>query len=176
MSILKIVLFPDENLQKPTRKVEVFDINLQIEIDNMFESMYHYQGIGLAANQVGIDKSMFIMDITSRHNQNETFADKKYCFINPEILYKSEEKSEYEEGCLSVPEQKAFIDRPSVVRLKYQDIAGKYHEIEANGLAATCIQHEVDHLNGVIFIDRVKSQMKKSMMKKKAKRIKDTSY
>ncbi|QED23799.1 peptide deformylase [Candidatus Deianiraea vastatrix] len=171
MSILKLVLFPDPRLQQKCDAVRVFDENLKNEIANMFDSMYHYKGIGLAACQVGIMKQIFIMDITSNENE-KSMVDKKYCFINPQIVKYSDQKSKYEEGCLSFPLQNAVIHRPESVLIKFQDENGTWHEKEAYGLAATCIQHEFDHLNGITMPDRVNSIMKKSNMIEKAKKIK----
>jgi peptide deformylase len=130
-------------------------------VADMFETMYKAPGIGLAAIQVGVPQRLVTMDLSKR----ETEAQPKV-FINPEILWSSEETSPYEEGCLSIPDIHEDVERPARVKIKYLDLDGKPHEEEADGLFATCIQHEVDHLNGVLFIDHI-SKLKRDRIIKK---------
>jgi len=141
--------------------VEKVDGELQKLIDDMLETMYAAPGIGLAAIQVGVPKRVIVLDIASKDEPKNPM-----CFINPEIIEKSETNSTYEEGCLSVPGQFAEIDRPSKCYLKYLDYYGQPKEIKAEGMLATCIQHEMDHLEGILFIDYL-SKLKRSMIVKK---------
>ncbi len=170
--ILDIVVYPDKILEQKMPEVTVFDENLKVEVQNMIESMYHHKGIGLAANQVGIAKRMFVMDIRDIDDANGYMCDQIYHFINPKITGKSSKINGYEEGCLSVPGQRANVERPEEIELEYQDFTGKFNKITAKYLAATCIQHEMDHLDGAVFIDRVKSKLKQNMMRNKAVRVK----
>ena len=130
-------------------------------MDDMLETMYAAPGIGLAAIQVGVPKRVIVLDIASKDEPKNPMY-----FVNPEIVQKSKNKSTYEEGCLSVPGQFAEIDRPDSCRIKYLNYYGKPKELEAEGMLATCIQHEIDHLEGILFIDYL-SKLKKSMIVKK---------
>ena len=130
-------------------------------VDDMFETMYAAPGIGLAGIQVGVAKRVVVMDLSKKED-----AHKPQVFINPEITWASEEKSTHEEGCLSIPEYYEEVERPSEVKVRYQDLDGKTHEITAKGLFATCIQHEIDHTNGVLFIDHI-SKLKRDRVVKK---------
>ena len=161
MTIRKILIEPDPILRKKCVALEKVDDELRKFMNEMLETMYDAPGIGLAAIQVGILKRVVVIDISkSEEKKNPMF------FINPEITYKSKETSVYEEGCLSLPGQFAEIERPAKCHLKYIDYNGKEKNLKADGLLATCIQHEVDHLNGVLFIDYL-SKLKKDMMIKK---------
>lgn len=174
MAILDLVIFPDERLKKKSEKIEIFNNELKIISENMIESMYKYKGIGLAGVQVGIMKRIFTMNLTKTEDvESENFKDKIYVFINPEIINFSKNINEYEEGCLSFPTQHAYIFRPKKIKIKYQDVNGNFNEAEADGLAATCIQHELDHLNGITMPDRVNSIIEREMMLKKAKKVKN---
>jgi peptide deformylase len=137
----------------------------------MFETMYDAPGIGLAAIQVAVPKRVVTMDLSKKEEEQQPLV-----FINPEILWRSDEKATYEEGCLSIPEFYEEVERPAQVRVKYLDLNGKEQELEANGLLATCLQHEIDHLNGVLFIDHI-SRLKRARVTKKfakaAKRAED---
>ena len=135
-------------------------------MDDMLETMYDAPGIGLAAIQVGVPKRIIVMDIS----RDESKKDPRY-FVNPIIRNKNEEKAKYEEGCLSVPDQFAEIERPSACEVEYLDYEGKKQLLKADGLLATCIQHEMDHLDGILFIDYL-SKLKKSMIIKKLSKIK----
>ena len=161
MALRKILTEPNKILRKKSLKVEKVDEELQTLMNDMTETMYAAPGIGLAAIQVGVPKRVLVIDIS----QKEGIKNPMY-FINPEIINKSEDKSIYEEGCLSVPGQFAEIERPANCHVKYLDYYGEPKEIKAIGMLATCIQHEMDHLEGVLFIDYL-SKLKKSMIMKK---------
>ena len=161
MALIKILTEPNKILRQQSLPVEKVDGELQKLIDDMLETMYAAPGIGLAAIQVGVPKRIIVLDIASKDEPKNPM-----CFINPEIIEKSEINSTYEEGCLSVPGQFAEIDRPSKCYLKYLDYYGQPKEIKAEGMLATCIQHEMDHLEGILFIDYL-SKLKRSMIVKK---------
>ena len=161
MSLKNIIIEPDPILRKESETVENIDDNIRKLLDNMLETMYAAPGIGLAAVQVGILKRVIVIDI-SKNEEKKT----PLFLINPEIISKSKKTSVYEEGCLSLPGHFAEIERPAECQIKFVDYNGKEKELLANGLLATCIQHEVDHLNGVLFIDYL-SKLKKDMIIKK---------
>jgi peptide deformylase len=167
MSILKIITEPDPVLRKKCLPVEKIDKNLRSLMDDMIETMYKAPGIGLAAIQVGILRRVIVIDVTK-----ESEKKKPLFLINPEIIFKSDNKNTYEEGCLSLPGQFAEIERPAECHLKYLDYEGKNKELKVDGLLSTCIQHEVDHLNGVLFIDYL-SKLKKNMIIKKLSKQKE---
>ena len=147
--------------------VEKIDEDLQKLMDDMLETMYAAPGIGLAAIQVGVPKRVIVLDIAPKDEpRNPIF------FVNPEIIKKSDNNSTYEEGCLSVPGQFAEIERPEKCHIKYLDYHGEEKEMEAKGMLATCIQHEMDHLEGILFIDYL-SKLKKSMIVKKLTKQKE---
>ena len=161
MSQRKIVIEPDPILRKKSETLEKVDDELRVLLDDMLETMYAAPGIGLAAVQIGILKRLIVIDISKdKEKKNPIFL------INPEIISKSKNTSIYEEGCLSLPGHFAEIERPEECQIKYIDYDGKKKEIKANGLLATCIQHEIDHLNGILFIDYL-SKLKKDMIVKK---------
>ena len=161
MALKQILTEPNKILRQKSVVVEKVDGELQKLMDDMLETMYAAPGIGLAAIQVGVPKRVIVMDLSRQEEpKNPMF------FINPEISNKSENNSIYEEGCLSVPGQFAEINRPNSCLVKYLDYYGQPKEINATGLLATCIQHEVDHLEGILFIDYL-SKLKKSMIVKK---------
>ena len=161
MSKRNIIIEPDTILRKKSESLENVDNELRGLMDDMLETMYAAPGIGLAAVQVGILKRLIVIDISKeKDKKNPLFL------INPEIISKSKKTSIYEEGCLSLPGHYAEIERPAECHIKYIDYNGKEKEIKANGLLSTCIQHEVDHLNGVLFIDYL-SKLKKDMIMKK---------
>ena len=161
MALRKILTEPNKILREKSLKVEKIDKDLQILMDDMLETMYSAPGIGLAAIQVGVPKRIIVLDISSKDEPKNPMY-----FINPEIVEKSENFSTYEEGCLSVPGQFAEINRPYKCHIKYLDYYGQPKEIKAEGMLATCIQHEMDHLEGVLIIDYL-SKLKKSMIIKK---------
>ncbi|WP_434630935.1 peptide deformylase [Chromobacterium sp. CV08] len=161
MALLNILHYPDERLHTVAKPVEVFDAALQQQIDDMFETMYEAKGIGLAATQVDYHRRLVVMDISEER-------DERRVFINPEIVEKDGE-TVYEEGCLSVPGIYDKVTRAEHVKVKALDRDGKPYELEADGLLAICIQHEIDHLNGVVFVERL-SQMKQQRIKTKLKK------
>jgi peptide deformylase len=161
MAVRDILILPDKRLRLVSEPVKKLDKDVQSLIGDMFETMYDAPGIGLAAIQVGVPKRIVTMDLSKKEGPQEPRV-----FINPEILWRSDEKALYEEGCLSIPEYYEEVERPAQVRVKYLDRDGKEQELEATGLLATCIQHEVDHLNGVLFIDHI-SKLKRSRVIKK---------
>ncbi|TIT02830.1 MAG: peptide deformylase [Mesorhizobium sp.] len=165
MSIKPLIILPDPILRQVSKPVERVDGALRKLADDMLETMYDAPGIGLAAIQVGDPLRMLVIDLAK---EDETPA--PHVFINPEVLESSDQRSVYEEGCLSIPDYYAEVERPAAVRVKYLDREGKLQEIEAEGLMATCLQHEIDHLNGVLFIDHI-SKLKRDMVVKKFKKL-----
>ena len=166
MAVKKILTEPNKILRQISSTVEKVGDEERRLMDDMLETMYEAPGIGLAAIQIGIPKRIIVMDISRDENKKEP----RY-FINPIIKNKNEEKSIYEEGCLSVPDQFAEIERPNSCEVEYLDYNGKKQLLKAEGLLATCIQHEMDHLEGILFIDYL-SKLKKSMIIKKLSKIK----
>ena len=173
MALREILTEPNKILRTKSLVVEKVDKDLQKLMDDMLETMYAAPGIGLAAIQVGVPKRVIVIDIGLRDKTESANNDEKQeviknpmYFINPEIIDKSKNNSTYEEGCLSVPGQFAEIDRPDKCHIKYLDYYGQPKEIKAEGMLATCIQHEIDHLEGILFIDYL-SKLKKSMIIKK---------
>ena len=163
MAIKKILTEPNKILRQKSLIVENVNNDTQRLMDDMLETLYAAPGIGLAAIQIGVPKRVIVMDL-SRDRDKE--PKNPMYFVNPEIIWKSEEKFTYEEGCLSVPSQFAEIDRSKQCHVKYLDYNGHSQELKAEGLLATCIQHEIDHLEGILFIDYL-SKLKKSMIIKK---------
>ena len=161
MTIRKILTEPDPFLRQKSKPVEKVDDSIRKIMDDMLETMYDAPGIGLAAIQIGIPKRIIVLDISKDPEKKEPLY-----FVNPEKVYTSEDQATYEEGCLSVPGQFAEIDRPNKCHIKYLDYNGDSKELKAEGLLATCIQHEIDHLEGILFIDYL-SKLKRSMITKK---------
>jgi peptide deformylase len=195
MALRDIIILPDKRLRTVSKRVEELDEGLLGLLVDMFETMYRAPGIGLAAIQIGVPKRIVTMDLSKNEEIREhtfqqltaKFKEGKLeqldarrwslteavrspagwaVFINPEIIWSSEEKSVYEEGCLSIPEIHEDVERPARVKFRYFDLDGKPQEADAEGLFATCIQHEVDHLNGVLFIDHI-SKLKRDRVVKK---------
>jgi len=172
MALREILTEPNEILREKSLKVEKVDEDLQKLMDDMLETMYAAPGIGLAAIQIGVRKRVIVLDIGWRDKSESTDDEKQVerknpmYFVNPEIITKSTNNSIYEEGCLSVPGQFAEIERPDKCCIKYLDYYGNSKELVAIGMLATCIQHEMDHLEGILFIDYL-SKLKKSMIVKK---------
>lgn len=162
--IREIVKYPDPILQKPTQPVTEFNEELQSLVDDMFESMYAAQGIGLAAPQVGISKRLTVIDLSFKKNPEE-----KIVLINPEVIHKEGRQNE-EEGCLSLPEIREKVSRAEKVRVRAQDAHGKWFEIEGEELLARAFQHEIDHLDGVLFIFRV-SALKRDLLLRKIRKM-----
>ena len=161
MSQRKIVIEPDPILRKKSENLETVDDQLRGLLNDMLETMYSAPGIGLAAVQVGILKRAIVIDVSRDKEKKNPFF-----LINPEIIYKSKNTSIHEEGCLSLPGYFAEIERPAECQVKYIDYHGEKKEIKASGLLSTCIQHEIDHLDGVLFIDYL-SKLKRDMIVKK---------
>jgi peptide deformylase len=164
MAVRDILILPDKRLRLQSEAVERIDKSLRALIDDMFETMYAAPGIGLAAIQIGVPQRVVTMDLAKKDDPKSPLV-----FINPEVTWKSAEQATYEEGCLSIPDYYEEVERPSAVRVKYLDRDGKPQEIEASGLLATCLQHEIDHTNGVLFIDYI-SKLKRSMVMKRFKK------
>ena len=166
MAIRRIFETPEPVLRQISKPVETFDADLKTLVDDMFETMYDAPGIGLAAVQVGVPIRLLVIDLQEPEEEGgEPVRDPKV-FINPEILWHSDSEVPYTEGCLSVPEQYAEVMRPDRIRARWQDEKGKSYEEEIEGLLAVCLQHEMDHLNGVLFIDHL-SRLKRDMVLKK---------
>jgi peptide deformylase len=166
MSVKLILTEPNKLLRQISKPVENVGDEERRLMDNMLDTMYAAPGIGLAAVQIGVPKRIIVMDISRDEDKKEP----RY-FVNPVIKKKNDETSKYEEGCLSVPDQFAEIERPNECEVEYLDYNGKKQLLKAAGLLATCIQHEMDHLEGVLFIDYL-SKLKKSMIIKKLSKIK----
>jgi peptide deformylase len=161
MALHEIIKLPDRRLRLVSKPVERIDDAIRRLVDDMFETMYEAPGIGLAAVQIGEPKRVVTMDLAKKDEPKDPLV-----FINPEVLWSSEERVTYEEGCLSIPEYYEEVERAAQVKVKFRDLDGTQHEIEADGLLATCIQHEIDHLNGVLFIDHL-SKLKRDRVIKK---------
>lgn len=168
MPIRDIIKIPDKRLRLKSEPVQKIDAGIKKLVDDMFETMYDAPGIGLAAIQLGIAKRVVTMDLSKKENEQKPLV-----FINPEITWASEEKSQYEEGCLSIPEYYEEVERPAEVKVKYMDLDGKSHEITAKGLFAICLQHEIDHTNGVLFIDHLSKLKRDRVIKKFTKAAKN---
>ena len=165
MALRDILIVPDPVLKQVSKPVDVVDDDLRVLMDDMLETMYAAPGIGLAAIQVGVAKQVIVMDLA---NKDEPPAPRY--FVNPQILWASEETAPYEEGCLSVPEYYDEVERPARVKLTYLNYQGEPVEEDAEGMFAVCIQHEMDHLDGVLFIDHL-SRLKREQAIKKVKKL-----
>ncbi len=161
MTIKPLIILPDPLLSQVSTPIERVDADLQKLADDMLETMYDAPGIGLAAIQVGIARRLLVIDVSKEGEEKQPLV-----IINPEIIKSSDARSVYEEGCLSIPDYYAEVERPAQVTVKSIDRDGKEQVIEADGLLATCLQHEIDHLNGVLFIDHI-SRLKREMVIKK---------
>ena len=163
---MQIIVAPDSRLNQISKKVEVIDDSIISTLNQMLECMYQNNGIGLAAPQVGILKRLVVIDCSDNEDKKKPLK-----LINPEITKSSKNISEFEEGCLSLPSQYAKVIRPSEITLKYKNTEGFLCETEFSGLEATCIQHEIDHLDGKLFVDHI-SKLKKNIIIKKLKKLK----
>ena len=170
MAIQKILTEPNKILRQKSLIVEKVDKDVQKLMDEMLETLYAAPGIGLAAIQVGVAKRVIVIDIN--RDKDKEPRNPMY-FVNPEILWKSEDKFTYEEGCLSLPNQFAEIDRPRQCHVKHLDYNGQPQELKAEGLLSTCIQHEIDHLEGILFVDYLSKLKKEMIIKKLSKRKKE---
>lgn len=159
MSLLNILRYPDPRLHKVAKPVAVFDGRLKKLVSDMAETMYHAPGVGLAATQVDVHEQLVVIDTSETHDALQVF-------INPEILWASEERQVYDEGCLSVPGIYDGVERPARVKVRALDLEGKPFEVEADGLLAVCIQHEMDHLKGKVFVEYL-SPLKRNRIKTK---------
>ncbi|EHS51473.1 Peptide deformylase [Rhizobium sp. PDO1-076] len=161
MTIKPLIILPDPLLRQVSQPIERVDADIRRLAEDMLETMYEAPGIGLAAIQVGVARRMLVIDISKEGDEREPLV-----FINPEIVRSSDERSVYEEGCLSIPDYYAEVERPAAITVKSLDREGRETLTEADGLLATCLQHEIDHLNGVLFIDHI-SRLKREMVIKK---------
>ena len=167
MTIKKILTEPDPFLRQISHEVEKVDEKIRKLMDDMLETMYAAPGIGLAAIQIGVPKRVIVIDLSKEVEKKPLY------FVNPKVIIKSKNNSTYEEGCLSVPGQFAEVDRPDQCHINYLDNNGQQKQLKAEGLLATCIQHEMDHLEGILFIDHL-SKLKKSFIIKKLSKQKKT--
>jgi len=188
MAIREILEVPDPRLKLVSEPVTEFDEGLKELVADMFETMYAAPGIGLAAIQVGVPKRLLVIDLQPddedaepevcnhgghQHTHQPTRKEPRI-FVNPEILDPADELASYQEGCLSVPEIYADVDRPAHCRIRYQDLEGQWHEEDLDGLMATCLQHEMDHLEGILFIDHL-SRLKRNMALKKLRKLREAA-
>jgi len=187
MAIREILEVPDPRLKTVSVPVEADEFNdeLKVLVEDMFETMYAAPGIGLAAIQVGVPKRVLVIDLQEPDEDAEPITDDDgnermavkndpRVFVNPEIVDPANDMSTYNEGCLSVPEVYADVDRPATCTVRYQDVDGNAHEEHLDGLLATCLQHEMDHLEGILFIDHL-SRLKRNMVLKKLKKIRQAA-
>ena len=166
MAILPLIIAPDPILNQPSQKVEVVDDSIRKLLADMLETMYANDGIGLAAVQVGVHKRCIVMDVAVREGRNEPIK-----LVNPTIVRKADRQSVFTEGCLSFPDQFSDVERPESVTVNYLDENGVEKTIEATGILATCIQHEIDHTDGIVFVDHI-SSMKRDIILRKLKKAK----
>ena len=167
MATRTILTLPDPRLRLVSKPVAKVDAEIRKLVEDMFETMYGAPGIGLAAVQIGVPKRVVTTDLAKKDEPKNPKV-----YINPELLWASEERAAYEEGCLSIPEYYEEVERPAHVKVRYTDLDGNEQEIEANGLLATCLQHEIDHLNGVLFIDHISKLKRSRVIKRFAKAAK----
>ena len=167
MPLRDILVLPDKRLRMKSEPVKAVDKELRALIEDMFETMYAAPGIGLAAIQIGVPRRVVTMDLAKKDDPAQPQV-----FINPEIVSWSDDRASYEEGCLSIPDYYEEVERPKAVKVRFLDREGKQLEIEADGLLATCLQHEIDHLNGVLFIDHISKLKRDRVIKKFTKAAK----
>ena len=153
MALRPILVLPDPRLKEVSLPVETVDEEVRALARDMLETMYDAPGIGLAAIQIGVPRRVVVTDVAKPADEGEEQVREPMVFVNPEIVWTSQERRVYEEGCLSIPEYYEEVERPDRVRVRYLDLDGRPQEIEAGGLLATCLQHEIDHLNGVLYVD-----------------------
>ena len=167
MAVLTIITAPDPRLKVKCEPVTKVDAEVARLMRDMLDTMYLAPGVGLAAPQVGVTRRILVVDISRKDDPREPI-----CMANPEIVWHSDELETYEEGCLSLPEQYGDVERPAQIRVRYLDEKGEQQEREANGLLATCIQHEMDHLEGIIFVDHLSALKRKMILRRLAKQKK----
>ena len=165
MALREIIKLPDPRLRLVSKPVATITDDIRTLVADMFETMYAAPGIGLAAIQVGVPQRVVTLDLAKKDEAKQPLV-----VINPELVWSSEERSTYEEGCLSIPEYYEEVERPAQVKVRYTDLDGQAREVEANGLLATCLQHEIDHLNGILFIDHI-SKLKRDRVTKKFAKV-----
>lgn len=170
MAILPLVIEPDPRLHIPSEPVMRVDDAIRNLLSDMLETMYAHEGIGLAAVQIGIHKRCVVVDVAQREGRREPMK-----FINPEIVKKSEDPSVFLEGCLSFPDQYSEVERPERVTVRYLDEQGAEKTLEASGILATCLQHEIDHTNGIVFVDHI-SKLKRDMILRKLTKAKRLGF
>lgn len=166
MAVLPLVIAPDERLNQKSAAVDAVDDRVRKLFDDMLETMYANDGIGLAAIQVGVAKRMIVIDVARREGRNEPIK-----LVNPEIVKSSEDLALFNEGCLSFPDQYSEVERPEVITVRYLNEQGEKKEIQAEGLLAVCLQHEIDHTNGIVFVDHI-SRLKRDMILKRLSKAK----
>ena len=167
MAVRDILILPDKRLRLLSKPVAKIDAATKQLVEDMFDTMYDAPGIGLAAIQIGEPRRIVTMDLAKKDEPKQPQV-----FINPELISKSGDKNTHEEGCLSIPEYYEEVERPAAVRFRYLDLDGKQHEVDVDGLLATCIQHEIDHLDGVLFIDHISKLKRDRVIKKFTKAAK----
>jgi len=167
MTIKPLIILPDPVLRQLSKPVETVDADVRRLADDMLNTMYDAPGIGLAAIQIGVPRQMLVIDVSKEGEDKQPQV-----FINPKILVTSDERSVYEEGCLSIPDYYAEVERPATITVQYIDLDGKQLTAQADGLLATCLQHEIDHLNGVLFIDHISKLKREMVIRKFAKAAK----
>ena len=166
MAVLEIVKFPNPILKKKSHPVKIVNDSLRNMMDNMLQTMYHTNGIGLAAVQVGVLKRVLVMNVGYNKDHEKVYGGKEIFMVNPEIIEKSKDSSCYKEGCLSFPAIQAEVKRPKKVKVRFLNYFGNEEFLECNDLLSTCVQHEIDHLNGVTFVDYI-SRLKREILLKK---------
>ena len=167
MALREIIILPDKRLRQVSEPVKSITADVRALIDDMFETMYKAPGVGLAAIQVGVAQRIVTADTAKKDEPKNPQV-----FINPEVLWSSDEKSTYEEGCLSIPEYYEEVERPTQVKVRFMGLDGKTQEVEADGLLATVLQHEIDHINGVLFIDHISKLKRDRVIRKFTKAAK----
>ncbi len=171
MAIREILRVPDPRLRQVCEPVAVVDDGVRALLDDMLETMYDAPGIGLAAIQIGVARRCIVMDISSA-DEDDGAERSPVCMVNPEIIWKSDELSEFEEGCLSVPDYYETVERPERCKVRYIDYDGKSCEIKCNEMLAVCVQHEIDHLDGALFIDHISKLKRDRIIRKFTKSLK----
>ena len=170
MAVRPLIIAPDERLNKPSAKVEAVTDEVRALLSDMLETMYANDGIGLAAVQIGVHLRCIVIDVAVREGRNEPIK-----IINPEIIDESQDISVFQEGCLSFPDQFSDVERPESVSIRYTDENGEQKTMKAEGIMATCLQHEIDHVNGVVFVDHI-SKLKRDMIHKKLTKAKKLGF
>ncbi len=167
MALRDLIILPDKRLRQVSEPVKIVDASVRALVDDMFETMYQAPGVGLAAIQVGVPQRIVTVDTAKKDEPKSPQV-----FINPEVIWSSDEKGTYEEGCLSIPEYYEEVERPAQVKVRFMDLNGRTQEIEANGMLATVLQHEIDHTNGILFIDHISKLKRDRVIKKFTKAAK----